>query len=220
MATQNACDVLDALSDFQLGIMDFVNRKFIALRRLADLLENLGDTSLFFPDISRLVPISQLDLTIYDDLQIGCPFLGIPPSEGATSAVVGLQAQLNAAYGRLISDWVNSPWIRMGSLQAEMDKARLEFDLAMLEGYDYLNCLSTICSTFQAAGSLVSQASSLSVTQQTQIITDYAKNIVTDGGKVLTDAAQAKVDDTQQIIDEVSALRDVEDLPDLPVFGG
>ncbi len=209
---------MDSLADFQLAIMDFVNAKFVALRRMAELLEALGDFSAFFPDLSRLIALSSIDLSLYDDLQAGCPQLNLPPSGGVDGPVTKLQAEVGTAYGKLVGDLQNSPWIRMDRLQAEFDSAQSEFNQAMLSGNDYLSCLSTICGSFQSAGALVSKASKMTPAATAKVVKDYATNVVANEGKILSKAAKQKADDTKEIIAGIANLRDVADLPSLPSF--
>jgi len=79
-ATSQVCGVIDALSDFQQKVIEAINGKFAALRRLSELLEQLSDLTGFIPDITKLIPLSAIDLTLYETLRAECPFLHLPPA--------------------------------------------------------------------------------------------------------------------------------------------
>ena len=60
--TGQPCQVIDALAQFQYEVVRRLNRKFNALRRIAELLEAVGDLSVIVPNIGDLIPISSITL--------------------------------------------------------------------------------------------------------------------------------------------------------------
>lgn len=210
------CGVIDALSDFQQKIIDAINGKFAALRRLANLLEQLADITSFIPDISRLLPISQIDLSLYENLRAECPFLNLPPGQGDPEAVIGqLRAQVNAAYGRLLGQLYKHPLARMDKLQAKIDDFQQQLNLGALNGVDFMQCLQAACQAAVAVEGSVSNLSNTSSSKVYESAKTYLKNIVTDEGKILTKSAQAKVDDWKSTVDALKELSRVESV-DVP----
>ena len=207
----NVCGVVDALADFQQKVIEAINGKFAALRRLAQLLEQLADLTGFIPDISRLIPVSQIDLSLYENLRNSCKFLNLPPASGDPEQVLGeIRAQVNAAYGRLLSQLDLNPLSRMDKLQQKIDDYQQRFNAEALKGVDFMSCLQAACQAAIAAEGFVSN---LSNTTPEKVLTEaktYIKNVVTDQGKVLSSAAKAKVDNWQ------STRKGVKDLMDVP----
>jgi hypothetical protein len=74
--TGQPCQVLDALAQFQYDVVRRLNRKFNALRRIAELLEQVGDIGVLIPNIAELIPITSITLDTYQRLVENCPFLG------------------------------------------------------------------------------------------------------------------------------------------------
>lgn len=217
-AVAPVCGVIDALSDFQQKVIDMINGKFAALRRLADLLERLGDLTGFLPDISKLIPISAIDLSIYENLRTECPFLNLPPAQGDPEQVLGqLRAQLNTAYGRLLGQLNLNPYGRLSKLQQKIDDFQQQFNLAALNGVDFMQCLQAACQAAVAVEGTVSNLSNTSAADVRKSAETYLKNMVTDQGKILSSAAQGKVNDWQATRDGVQELIDVPavELPNL-----
>ena len=212
------CGVIDALSTFQQRIIDAINAKFAALRRLSDLLQQLSDLTGFLPDISQLIPISSIDLSLYETLRNSCPFLKLPPASGDPNQVLGkLKAELYAAYGSLLAQLDLHPLSRLSKLQAKIDDYQQQFNLSALGGTDFMRCLQAAC---QAAVAVEGTVSNLSHTSASHIVSSaktYLKNTVTNEGKLLNSAAQAKVNDWQATKDGLKGLMDVQvvDLPQL-----
>lgn len=212
------CGVIDALANFQQSIIDAINGKFAALRRLAELLERLGDLSAFIPDISQLVPISSIDISIYENLRSSCPFLNLPPASGDPGQVLGnLRSQVDAAYGRLLSNLDVNPLSRMSKLQQRFDDYQAKFNLGALKGTDFMSCLQAAC---QAAVQVEGVVSNLSNTSPTKVLNSaktYLNNMVNQQGQILNDGAKQKVSEWQSTRSAVQELRDVPaiDLPNL-----
>lgn len=210
-ATSQVCGVVDALSDFQQKVIESVNGKFAALRRLSELLEQLSDLTGFIPDISKLIPISAIDLSIYENLRAECKFLNLPPAQGDPEQVLGqLRAQVNTAYGRLLGQLNLHPLGRMSKLQQKIDDYQQRFNLGALAGTDFMQCLQAACQAVVAVEGSVSNLSNTSSSKVVQAAKDYLKNTVTDQGKVLSSKAQEKVDNWQSVKSGVQDLMDVE----------
>ncbi|MGV0949068.1 MAG: hypothetical protein ACOYB3_00040 [Azonexus sp.] len=219
MALGQVCGVIDALADFQQRIIDAINNKFAALRRLAELLEALADLTGFIPDISKLIPISSIDLSVYETLRAQCPFLKLPPAEGDPEQLLGmLRAEVNAAYGALLGKLNLHPLSRLSKLQEKLDDYQQRFNVAALGGTDFMACLQAACQAAVAVEGTVSNLSNTSASKVAESAKTYLKNTVTDQGKVLSSAAQGKVNDWDSTRSGLKKLMNVEtiDLPTLP----
>lgn len=215
--TQSVCGVIDALADFQIKVLQAINAKFLALRRLADLLEQAADLTGFLPNIGALVPISSIDIRLYEELRSACPFLGLPPSSGDPElALSTLRAEVDAAYGRLLAQLNLNPLNRLSKLQAKLDAFQQQFNIAALGGIDFMRCLQAACKATLAVSTSVSKLSNLSENDVTAIADKYAKNVVAEGGRVLTNQQQNKVSALASAQGQIKVLRDVPDLPVLP----
>lgn len=195
--SQRACDVLHILDEGQFLLLSAINRKLSALQRLAGLLEELGDFNSFLPDITRLVPILQINDDLYEELRTACPFLNLPPS-----GLGDLQADVAEAYNRLRAYLNAHPWNRMGNLQDRLNKLLDQFQLGNFPGSDFLQCATTM-----ACGTVPGLANGA---------TKAAKNVYNttvgaggNAGRVLSDTQQAKwqqVQDTKTWFDENGTL--------------
>lgn len=184
----NPCNVLDALSDFQYDLMNRLNKKFEQLRRLASLLEQLGDLSWLIPNLNALIPVIDIDFEVYNQLASNCPFLGLPgnPVQGNLDA---LRAEVLSAYDNYARKILNHPFMRMGELQEELTKFQVQITGAMTQGQDFIRCLQSMC----AAGSaLQSTVSRLSQTDIQATVSKFTENFVTNAGQVLTDPMKQK----------------------------
>jgi len=208
------CGVIDALSNLQQQIINAINSKFAALRRLAELLEQLSDLTGFIPDISKLIPISQIDFLAYEQLRAACPFLNLP---SADTGLNELRAQVNAAYGKLLSQLNLHPLGRLSKLQEKLDSYQHRFNVAALGGTDFMQCLQAACQAAVKVDGTVSNLSNTSAEKVAKSAQTYLKNMVTDQGRILSGAAQAKVDDFNGVKSGVKSLMDVPavDLPKL-----
>jgi len=204
------CGILDAITNFQLRAMELLNGRFAALRRLSALLEQAGDLTGFIPDISKLIPLAQIDTTVYEQIRVECPYLNLPPISGSADQYLGqLRAQVNAAYGALLSQLNLHPFNALGMLQDKLNSYQNKINFAVLQGQDFLQCLQAIC---QGAASVTNTVQNLGRSTEQVILTSttYYRDFVTNGGQVLTDTAKAKYDDFVDVKDGVSDLIDVD----------
>lgn len=217
-ATSQVCGVIDVLADFQQQVISAINGKFASLRRLSELLQQLADLTGFIPDISKLIPISAIDLTAYENLRNECKFLNLPPSSGDPEQTLGaLRAQVNTAYGRLLGQLNLNPLGRMDKLQDKLNAYQARFNLGTLGGVDFMQCLQAACQAVVAVEGSVSSLSNTSSAQVKKAAQDYLDNIVNGNGKVLSAEAQAKVSNWGSTKSGVADLMDVPaiDLPTL-----
>jgi hypothetical protein len=214
---QSVCGVIDALADFQIRVLQAINAKFLALRRLADLLEQAADLTGFIPNIGALIPISSIDLRLYEELRVACPFLHLPPATGDPELILSnLRAEVDAAYGRLIATLNLNPLNRLSKLQAKLDAFQQQFNIAALGGIDFMRCLQAACQSTLAVSTSVSRLSNLTSNDVTDIAHKYAKNVVAEGGRVLTNQQQNKAAALADAKLQIKTLRDVPSLPTLP----
>jgi len=207
------CGVIDALANFQQQIIDAVNGRFAALRRLAELLEQLSDLTAFLPDISKLIPISAIDLTLYENLRNSCKFLNLPPSSGDPQQALGkLRAEVNTAYGKLLGQLNLHPLNRLSKLQEKMESYQQKFNQGALQGTDFMRCLQAACQAAVAVEGAVSSLSNVTASHVVDSAKTYLKNTVADEGKVLSAATQQKVDNLKSIQTNLKSLMDVKDL--------
>jgi hypothetical protein len=189
----NLCQIVDLLTEFQARILQSLNKKFIALRNLAFLIAELADISRLIPDISKLIPVINIDLQVYMDLVRSCPWLNLPAV--STADVNHLQALVVAAYSNLAREISKHPWNRLGSLQAEMDKAlsqaQGQLNLFMAQGEDFLRCLQQVCATVSEVEKELMELKNKNYAEE---VNKFVKNFVEEGGQVLTEGLKAKYD--------------------------
>jgi hypothetical protein len=183
----NPCTVIDALADFQYDLMRRLNKKFEQLRRLAVLLEQLGDLTSLLPNLNALIPVSQIDLSVYLQLAAACPFLGLPkPSD---TDLAGLRDKVLSAYAAYARKILGHPYMRMGKVQEALTEYQNQINSAMGIGADYISCLKAACA---AGTALQSAVSKVSETDWKKTISAYTENYVTNAGKVLTEPMEQK----------------------------
>jgi hypothetical protein len=198
----NPCNVLDALADFQLDLMNRLNKKFEQLRRLARLLEQLGDLTWLIPDLSKLIPIVNIDFDVYNQLAAACPFLGLPPNP-IQDDLNKLRGQVLAAYNGYARKLLNHPFIRLGKLQDEMDGYRDQIIGALGMGSDYIRCLQAMCAAGSALGSTISKLSQVDVSKT---VTTFTNNFVHEAGSVLTEPLKIKYGQAQEALAQVKEM--------------
>lgn len=201
-----ACSFLNPLANARTIALAAVNRKINALRRLAGILEELGNINPFPAlDIGQLVPIGRLDVSAYNNIQRNCPFLNLPPTpEGDASEVLNeFRAKLVTAYQNLVAQMMNHPWFRLGELFKQLDRFQDQVNLAGALGGDYIACLTAICEAGASA------ANSLDYYQQQA--QQYANNFTSDGWpSVLTQGGRTKYETMREQVRQVQILMATE----------
>jgi hypothetical protein len=196
----NPCNTLEALAQFQFQILKSLNKKFAALRRLAELLEQAGDLSSLLPNLGQLVPVPNLTISLYEELASNCPFLNLPSA--TESSLTALQSKLNAAYGLFAGQLLNHPWMRMNKVQDELNKFQQKINFPY--GDDYLRCLETVCATIGVLGTTFEKTSKTNISKE---LTDFGENFVNNAGQVLTKSMQTKRDEAIQVYNGVLDLK-------------
>lgn len=199
MPGANPCAVTNAVANDYANSVTSVNRKFNALQRLAELLEQLGDVQSILEGINptALVPLYLINFDTYTNLVTACPFLNLPktPSNESTAA---LQEQVTTAYANMIKRLNLHPFVRMGKLQSQMDKAATKANKSLNAGTQFMQCLQQACATTAAIESFVNNFQ--------EEANQFAKNYVAANGQVLTQEQQQKVSVVRGMIDNLNEL--------------
>lgn len=192
-----ACAIVDALAAFQLDVLNRINRKFLALQSLANLLEQLADLRSWIPDLTGLVPVADITLDTYNSLVAACPFLNLP-AVGPTNP---LQAAVQQAYANLYKLIQRSPHLRLGRIQDEMDKFQGSIIGAIGQASPFIHCLQTVCAAGAQARLSVSHLKDSK--KQIGIFADnYAKN----AGQVLSSTQQEKYSQAKSALAQLDSL--------------
>jgi hypothetical protein len=199
MPSANPCAVTNVLASDYANAVTTVNRKFNALQRLAELLEQLGDITGLLESFQpgTLIPLYLINLDAYTNLVTACPFLNLPPTPSNTSTAA-LQAQVAAAYARLIQRLNLHPFIRLGKLQAQMSKVQSKLNDVLNTGSQYMQCLQQACASVSGVSSFVNNFKSQ--------FDQYQRNYLAANGQVLTQAMQGKVNAVKGMIDNINEL--------------
>jgi hypothetical protein len=203
----NPCAILDAVSAAQLEVMRRLNKKFEALRRLADLLSQLGDLANWIPNISKLVPVIDIDLSAYQNLVASCPYLNLPyVSDGQ---VKGLRDMVIGAYSQLARQVLNSPWNRAAALQEQMDgylaEAQQKLWGAGAQAGQFIQCMQAMCNAATAAADTANNFYQ-NAGDAGEVVSNFATNFVQNGGQVLSDTTRQQAATARST---VSTLRDL-----------
>lgn len=190
------CALTSLLANDFATALDAVNRKFKALQRFAQLLEQLGDLSGALPIITGLVPLSSINLEAYSGLLTACPFLNLPPIPAAVD-IAALQGLVGAAYNQLIAGLNTHPFNRMSLLQAQMDKAIGRVSGILNQGAQFTQCLEFACGS--NLPSFVAPVDPADVNAQ-------ANRFASNGTAVLTSAQQKKAATIAQMSATIRAL--------------
>lgn len=199
--TGQPCAVLDSLAQFQYNVVRRLNRKFNALRRIAELLEQVGDIGVLIPNIAELIPITSITLDTYQRLVENCPFLGLPDVSVANLGVLRMKVQ--EAYGNLVRQLLNHPHLRMTKLQGVLNKFQGDLNAGAAVVSDYLLCLQTICDTIGAVGTAFQNITQADIQKE---IAAYTKNFVENAGEILTDPMKVKAGQIENTIKNIKDL--------------
>lgn len=197
----NPCRIVGALAQFEYDAMRRVNKKFAALQRIAQLLEQVGDLGNLIPDISSLIPISSITLESYTRLQQNCYFLNLPPASNAN--LNELRQRVLTAYAALVSKLLNHPHLRMDKLQAALARFQSSINMAAATVADYIQCLQTICDAASQATTVFNSVTKANIEKETKAFT---KNFVNNGGQILTDVQKSKTQQVKTTITQIKAL--------------
>ena len=193
MDINSLCSTLDALSALEYNVMAMLNAKFTALKRMVALIEEAASLNLgaALPNLAGLLPVSAIDLSLYQNLAKSCPFLNLPPA-GGTSGLAQLQAQVAAAYKGLSTQLSLNPLNRLNFVQKQIDDLQTTLNAKAVLGGSFMQCLQGICAAGVAAtaGFQVMTAAPSKVLATAQA---YQQNFVTGAGQVVTGTAQAKM---------------------------
>ena len=184
----NSCNLANTLLYQSLSAMQRMNSKLYALQRLGELMEQAANPISLMPNISKLLPLSQINLATYQQLQQSCPFLGLPDG---LSALQDLQNKVLSAYQDLMRRLLNHPWLRLGSLQKMLDRFRNQFNIDLGKVNGYLRCAQAICG---AAEALPGQ-----LTDAQKTLDQYQQNFLVNSGNVMTVSMQAKWSQVDQV---------------------
>lgn len=199
--TGQPCQVLDSLAQFQYDVVRRLNRKFNALRRIAELLEQVGDVGVLIPNIAELIPITSITLDTYQRLVENCPFLGLP--DVSTANLGELRMKVQEAYGALVRKLLNHPHLRMTKLQNVLTKFQGDLNAGAAVANDFILCLQTICDTVGAVGTAFQNITQADIQSE---IANYTKNFVQNAGEILTDPMKVKA---AQVTDTIKHIRDL-----------
>lgn len=200
------CAVVDVLSGIQLIAIREINKKFLSMQRLAAIIEQAGDFSLFLPDLGTLFPLSEIDLNIYTNLKQACPFLNLPaPGE---AGITELRAKIGASYAVYIRLLTNHSYLRLDDLQEQLLKVQGKFNDIVLDGVEFISCLQQACETAVSAGAFVSGINPATLASD---VTEFTKNFVDGTGQVLSDAQKSKVQDVRDVVEGMNNLLDTPD---------
>jgi hypothetical protein len=194
------CSIVDSLAALELDVLRRINKKFAALQNLAALLEQLTNLSSWIPSLTGLIPVTEIDVGMYNELAARCPYLKLPP---ATNQLTNLQAAVVAAYTALLQKIMRSPDFRLGELQDEMTKYQAQMNNMFGQASQFLACLQTVCAAGESAINTLTAMSDKDISKE---ITTFATNYVAKAGNVLSDKAQQKYDDAKAAASQLKAL--------------
>lgn len=195
------CDAIDALARFQFDVISKLNKKFIGLRRLAQLLEQLGDLSELVPNITGLIPVVDINLSLYNELAAACPFLNLPaPGEASLRE---LQQHITGAYANLMKGVLNHPFNRLSKLQGQLSKYQSQLNAPLAVAQDYIQCLQAACEAVEGGARLFANVAAGQV--QSEIV-QFQEFYTEQAGQVLTEGAQIKAGEATDTINTLNGL--------------
>jgi len=200
-STGDVCKVLDSLAQLQYDVIRRINRKFNALRRLAQTLEALSDLAGLIPNLPQLLPLASINVDVYTRLRENCPFLNLPPF--STENLAAMQQAVQAAYANLTKKLLNGPLFRMDKLNDRMNKFQQDLNLTLATGSDYLRCLQTICDTIGAVGGAFEKIAAANIQKE---LNSFANGFLQNAGNVLTEPMKQKLGQAQDAVGQMKAL--------------
>ncbi len=142
---EDACNLLNTVTRSIEDAISFLLTKWLHMRRLVDIIANLGFT-IPFPDLSFLPNILTIDQQLYVALQRTCPALRLPPY--GNESVEKLRSQVLAAYAALSRGLRIHPWNQLGGLQEQYSKLLGNVDSLVMSsgiGGGVINCIQSLC---------------------------------------------------------------------------
>lgn len=195
-----ACAIVDQLAAAELALLRMINRKFAALQSLARLLEQLADLSSWIPSLYGLVPVVNVDVSLYNAIVANCPYLNLPP---ATNQLNQLQAALSQAYSNLAKQILRSPQFRLGQVQQEMYKFQSQINSAMGNASQFLQCLQAVCAAGMAVETQIKVMSQADIGAE---ITKFAEGYAARAGNALSTTGQQKYDEARDALTQLKSL--------------
>jgi hypothetical protein len=199
MASLDPCSISSAVATGYMNAVAAVNRKFNALQRLAELLEQLGDIQGLLEGVNpaALIPLYAINFDVYTDLVTACPFLGLPaaPSNASTAQ---LQSIVSSAYASMIAGLNLHPFSRLATLQAQMDKVQGRVNETLQQGATFLQCLGAVCNSANVTLNFVNNFQ--------QEFDTFKRGYLASNGQVLTQTMKAKVATVNGLIQNINEL--------------
>jgi len=153
------CVGIDCVNTYMASVMAKFLRKMAVIKRLAALLEISGDL-ITLPDVSKFIPVIDIDLNLYLRLRVDCPGLNLP-AVGSVDDLAGLDklrgTVLNAYAGidKMLND---HPWNRAGWLQNKANALYSELVAPVVEVADNISgmlaCFKAICDDASKLGTV------------------------------------------------------------------
>lgn len=199
MALVDPCSISGAVATGYANGVRAVNRKFNALQRFAELLEQLGDIQGLLEGINpaALIPLYAINFDVYTDLVNACPFLNLPkaPSNASTAQ---LQSIVSSAYASMIAGLNLHPFSRLATLQAQMDKVQGQVNAVLQEGETFLQCLGAVCGSANVTLKFVNNFQ--------QEFNDFKRGYLASNGQILTQQMKDKVTTVNGLIQNINEL--------------
>lgn len=204
MAGVSPCVITNIIANDYVNVVTALNRKYNALLRLVELLEQLADiTSFLPPNLSSLVPLYLINFDTYTNLVTACPFLNLPPTP-SNASTAELQGIVNQAYARFIQMLKKNPLYKLGRLQSQLESLNQQANEILNTGNQYLQCFQQACASAAEVGDFAGHIVETDFNGQ---IDDYTRTYLANNGQVLNTATQNKVNELNGTIDSINELR-------------
>jgi len=195
----SACRVLDSLQKHQLGLIDRMNRRVESMQRMADLIEQAADLKTLVPNPANLIPVSNIDLTLYNDLRNSCPFLNLPYADmDNLLGIDQLRGELNKAYAHLCDQIDSHAALRLDRFKKCLARFQhhMNIDLGKIQGY--IRCADGMCHAAENTGAAMGAAGAA--------VNDYAKNLAAGPSALGNQAIQRK---NREMAELKSSIKDM-----------
>src|SRR5574343_450195 len=182
---QGICRTLSVLENAKNATYFKLNTKLSSLKRLADLLEQSSDLASLIPNLANFVPLSHINLDVYNSMRRNCPNLGLPalsPFESLNS----LRKSVEDAYQSILNKLNGHPWKRLEDLDRLLNDA---IEGLNFQQPDWFACFRSICQTQNE------------FIQSSENLSKDIQNTPTNVSKVLNASQQSKVREINQTIE-------------------